>query len=161
MYLNHPWILINFCILGSECLHLLLWFVEFRRRGSVWECLNHPWIYSRGPQVCLVTHVFIQLISAFLINVHLFDIHISLLNIHIRGLYNICVVQAPICDDGDIDVYRNLMIIFADYYILMIFAYYIGCWYLMMIFADYISWLHLPMIFVDDDSPTIFADDAN
>ena len=22
-----------------------------RRRGSVWECLNHPWIYSRGPQV--------------------------------------------------------------------------------------------------------------
>jgi len=23
---------------------------EPRRRGSVWECLNHPWIYSRGPQ---------------------------------------------------------------------------------------------------------------
>ena len=29
----------------------MYWHVQlFRRRGSVWECLNHPWIYSRGPQ---------------------------------------------------------------------------------------------------------------
>ena len=93
------------------------WFEKLlRRRGSVWECLNHPWIYSRGPQVwfCLLL---------LYVNVsHQYPCwHLSMMLLKIMTM---------IWFDGNI----------CWWYLPMTLADDICRWHLLMIFADDICW---------------------